>query len=162
MIRILALWAAVLSGLILMLVVREEKLAARGKVPLGRLRRLWMRSERRRAPRYRVDWSVRYERASPPPMNGNGKTRDVSSTGAGLTVREKLPVGSFVLLELAIPEQLGPVQVHAEVVWTKEIPAAEPAPAPSLRTFFVGIRFQNLPPELEQQIQKALAGGQPL
>lgn len=154
MIRLLALWAAVSATLILWLVIREERLVAVGKVPAGRLRRLWFRAEKRRAPRYRVNWDIRYFRPEGgEPPHRNGQTRDVSQTGAGLTVREKLPVGSWLHLEMALPD--GPsslLRIQAEVVWTKEIPGKE-------RVFFVGIRFHNLNAELEQQLRKALGNG---
>ena len=51
MIRLLAIWSVFLATAVLAVVLREEKLVRHGKVPLGRLRRLWFRNERRRAPR---------------------------------------------------------------------------------------------------------------
>lgn len=158
MIRLVVLWAAVLGAFLLAWILREERLAARGKIPLGRLRRLWLRPERRRAPRYRVDWTVRYERLeSTPPSNGEGKARDISRTGAGLTIAEKLPIGSWIRLEVLPPEETGPLQMTAEVVWLKEIPLAESS-SQATRFFFIGIRFRDLDPQIEQRIAQALRG----
>lgn len=157
MVRLMAIWAAVLAALLWVVVIREERLAARGKVPLGRLRRLWLRAERRRAPRYRVNWSVRYERLEPPPINGGGQTRDVSQTGAGLTVREKLPIGSLIRMEILFPEETHPLQTTAEVIWLKEVAPSEESSG-ELRQFFVGIRFRDLDPQVEQKIARALRG----
>lgn len=157
MVRLVALWAAVLAVFLLMWVSREERLAARGKVPLGRLRRFWLRSERRRAPRYRVDWIIRYERLEPPPARGNGKTRDVSRSGAGLMVPEKLPIGSLIRLEVTPPDQGPLLEMRAEVVWLKEV-ALDGEGSGQVRQFFIGIRFCDVPPTVEQQISQALRG----
>ena len=157
MVRLLALWAAVLAALLLVFIVREERLSTRGMVPLGRLRRFWLGAERRRAPRYRVNWSVRYERLESPPTHGGGHTRDVSQTGAGLTLREKLPIGSLIRVEVLSPQEKNPLQMTAEVIWLKEVaPAGEGAG--SARQFFVGIRFHRLNPQIEQRIVQALHG----
>ncbi|MBI3322612.1 MAG: hypothetical protein HYZ94_02910, partial [Candidatus Omnitrophica bacterium] len=77
MMRLAAIWAVAVAGLILFLVMREERLIARGRIPMGRLRRFWFREERRRAPRYRVNWPVRYQRLEGGPST-NGHTKDVS------------------------------------------------------------------------------------
>lgn len=157
MLKLMALWAGVLATVLLGIVIREERLAARGRIPVGRLRRFWLGSERRRAPRYRVNWSVRYERLEPPPMNGGGETRDISQTGAGLTLAEKLPVGSLIRLELSSPEEVSSLKMTAEVIWLKEITADENPPT-KVRQFFIGIRFRDLDPKIEQQITRALSG----
>lgn len=163
MIRLLALWAVFLAAFLLAVMIREDRLTARGKIPMGRLRRLWFRTERRRAPRYRVNWGIRYSRQEGRgPARQEGSTRDVSQTGAGLTVQEKLPVGSFLDMELALPESSSSLCVRAEVMWTKEMPLPEPSPPEEGRTFFVGIRFQGIDPELEQRLRKALGDGRPL
>jgi len=144
------MWAMALAFSLLMVIVREEKLAAQGKVPMGRLRRLWLRAENRRAPRYRVNWSVRYHRTetySP----SSAQTRDVSRTGAGLTMREKIPPGSALELELPVPGRQTPLRVAAVVVWVKEVPADPGAEDPQ-RHFFVGIHFQNLSATLQQEL----------
>lgn len=158
MIRLVALWSVVVAAFILVVVQREERLVARGKVPMGRLRRFWFRSERRRAPRYRVNWPVRYQRVeSPSAPSTNGHTRDVSQTGAGmtLTVMEKIPVGALIQLELILPERPLPVSVTGEVRWTREVLSPTDPPGEP-RLFHVGIRFQNITPEMGTLIAKAL------
>ena len=62
MIRLIALTAAGIAMMILGIVVREERLAARGRVPMGRLRRLLPGPDRRKFPRWRVDYPIRYQR----------------------------------------------------------------------------------------------------
>lgn len=156
MIRMLALWSVMVAAVILLVVLREGRLAARGKVPMGRLRRFWFRTERRRAPRYRVNWPVHYRRVEGGPST-NGQTRDVSQTGAGMTITvlEKMPVGCMIHLELLLPERPSAIQVTGEVVWTKEATAPEPPPGEP-RLFHMGVRFHNITPELGSLIAKAL------
>lgn len=156
MIRLVALWSVILAAVILAVVLREERLVARGKVPLGRLRRFWFRTERRRAPRYRVNWPIRYQRVEGGPST-NGQTRDVSQTGAGMTITvlEKMPVGCFLQLEILLPERPAPILVTGEVVWTREASGPEPPPGQP-RLFYMGVRFHNITPELGALIARAL------
>ncbi len=153
MIRNIALWAVFLASSLLALVLREEHLAAQGKVPMGRLRRLWFGPERRRSPRYRVDWSVRYHRGQPPPSGA--AARDLSQTGAGMTLTEKVLPGTALKLELPVPGRPEPLQVTAVVVWSKEVPAP-PGAADAERRFFVGVHFQNLSSTLQQELGSLL------
>ena len=152
----MALWSVIVAALILFVVLREDRLVGRGKIPMGRLRRFWFRSERRRAPRYRVNWPVWYQRVEWG-ASTNGHTRDVSQTGAGmtLTVLEKMPVGCVIQLELLLPERPSAIQVTGEVVWTKEVTAPDPPPGEP-RLFHTGVRFHNITPELGTLIAKAL------
>lgn len=156
MIRLAALWSVIVAAVILAVVLREDRLVTQGKVPLGRLRRFWFRSERRRAPRFRVNWPIRYQRVDGA-ASSNGHTRDVSQTGAGmtLTVMERIPVGSLIQLGLILPERPLPVSVTGEVRWTREAPITAGSPGDP-RLFHVGVRFQNITPEMGALIAKAL------
>lgn len=158
MIRALALWAVGLGLLLLVIVLWEDRLSAKGRIPLGRLRRLWLRVERRRAPRYRVNWAVRYQRLEAGRPAGV-QTRDVSRTGAGLTLEEKVPVGSMLELEVTLPNQAAPIQVTGEVMWVKEVAVADEG-SDGRRRFFIGLHFHNLKPGLEQ-IFAATLGSSP-
>lgn len=149
MVRNIAIWAVFVAVWLLAMIVREEKLAAQGKVPMGRLRRLWFGAERRRAPRYRVDWTVKYRRTETPGVEG--KTHDVSETGAGLTLNEKVPPGSLLELEVPLPGRPLPLKVTAVVVWSKEM-SVPPQANEAQRRFFVGVHFQNLGSTLEQEL----------
>ena len=157
MMRVVALWAILVASSILFLVVREEKLVEKGRVPIGRLRRFWFRSDRRRAPRYRVNWPIRYQRVENSGAPTNGHTRDVSQTGAGmtLTVTEKMPVGCVIQLEMLLPERPSPLSVIGEVRCTREVLPASDAPG-NTRHFLMGVRFQNITPEMSALIAKAL------
>ena len=136
------------ASILLAVIAREDQMAARGKVPLGRLRRLWFGPERRRSPRYRVNWSIRYRRSENPLL---AQTRDLSETGAGLTLLEKVPTGTLLDLEVPVPGRQEPLKVTATVVWTKEV-APEPGSSDPQRRFFVGVHFKNLSPPLQQEL----------
>ena len=159
MIRLAALWLVGLAGLILFLIFREEKLVSMGKVPLGRLRRLWFKAERRRAPRYRVDFQIWYRRLEGEQL-GQAKTRDLSQTGVGLVLEERLESGSFIYLEFALSDRLGPVGVTGKVAWSREVPHADPHTPPPKRLFFAGVQFHQMEPEKEKILAQALKGKQ--
>ena len=157
MIRFLALGIVSISTMVLFIIFREDRLSSAGKVPLGRLRRFWLQGERRRHPRYRIDWNIRYKRGSESPHVQHAQTRDVSQTGAGLVMKEKLDPGSPLHLEFAIPGKPAPLNVKAEVVWSRPVPQKS-EDSTQERLFFVGIRFFNIDPQLSSELVKALGG----
>ncbi len=156
MFPIFGMGAVVLSFLILSVVVREEKLVEQGKVPTGRLRRLWMRSDSRRAPRFRVDWTVRYRRMpeSAAAPASQAATDNISRSGIGVMILEKIPVGSLLELEIAFPDRSveAAAPVRATVVWIKEMPAGEKEP----RRFFAGLHFEPLSEPFAADLREAL------
>ncbi len=149
MLRLTALWAVFVAALILFIILREERLAGEGRVPLGRLRRLWLKKERRRAPRYRVDWLVRYQRTETihVPIS---QTRDLSQTGVGLVARERLEVGSRVRMEFTVPGRSFPVSVIGQVMWNREVTSN------SERLFFMGVQFYRMDPQTTAQLAEVL------
>ena len=158
MLRLLAIWAAFVAISILLVILREERLTSQGKVPVGRLRRFWLRGERRRAPRYRVDWSIRYHRLGPSSAGtGPARIRDVSQTGVGLVMEERLETGSELKLEMTLPDRTAPFAITGRVAWAKEILAKRQSDR-AKRIFFVGIQFMGIPPETAEQILKVLHG----
>ena len=158
MIRLIALWSAFVAGLILSIVLREERLASQGRVPLGRLRRLWMRGkERRRAPRYRVNWPVHVQRAINVPPKKAARTRDLSYTGAALIVDALFEIGSQIQLEVALPSHPAPLTTIALVIWCKEMPKSN---REGRRIFYMGVQFTDLDPADQSKIGKMLPPGQ--
>ncbi len=158
MVRLIALWAIFIAGLILFVIFREEQLVGQGKVPVGRLRRLWLQTENRRTPRYRVDWEIRYTRMGAEEAAARARTRDLSKTGVGLIVNEYLEKGSQIHLKLTLPGRKDPVAVDGQVAWTKEVPTQEKDPS-QLRLFFVGIQFIGVDPDMAKRLAEALRGG---
>ncbi len=156
MFPIFGIGAVVLSVLILTVVIREEKLVEQGKIPTGRLRRLWLKTDSRRAPRYRVDWVVRYRRMpeSPAASASQAATDNISRSGIGVMILEKIPVGSLLEVEIAFPENESEAAapVRATVVWIKEIPASEKEP----RRFFAGLHFEPFSESFAASLQEAL------
>ena len=157
MIRNIALGAAFLAMMILAIIIREERLISRGKVPLGRLRRLWMQGERRRTPRYRVDFPIRYERP-PAELLHQAKMQDLSSTGVGLVLRERLEPGTTLSLELTLPNRAAPVSLLGRVAWSREVPTHPKSPSNN-RLFFAGIQFYSMDLRLEAELTTALRSG---
>ena len=151
MVRNIAVWAVFLATSLLLLILREERLAEQGKIPIGRMRRFWFGVERRRFPRYRVNWAVRYRRLENP-SSSEVLARDLSQTGAGLTLTEKPLPGSLLDLEMPLPGRPLPLKVMALVVWAKEVIAAPTGAEEPQRRFFVGVHFQNLSSTLQQEL----------
>ena len=149
MFRLTALWAVFVAMLIFGILLREERLATRGKVPLGRLRRLWFKNDRRRAPRFRVDWPIQYQRV-PPSGSNHAQSRDLSATGVSLIVPERLEVGVLLEVNLTLPGQLEPCPMTGPVVWSKELRSS------GQRLFAVGIQFQGITPEIQKRLTQAL------
>ena len=156
MIRLVALWAALVAVIILAVILREEKLARSGKVPLGRLRRFWLRSDRRRSPRYRLDWPIRYER-----MGTSSKThaqpRDLSRIGAGVILKERLEVGDQIQLEFSPPDNPGPIAVTGRIVWIRELARRGGKAASGERLFAAGIQFHGISPKVEKTLSALLS-----
>ena len=153
MIQLFCLWAILLASLILYLILREEQLVAQGKIPMGRLRRLWLRSEQRGAPRYRITWPIRYQRVageSLPAEPGN-----LSQTGAGILIRERLETGTTLHLYFAPPGQPHSNVLAGTVQWVRQVPPRGKQSSHE-NLFFIGIKFNQMPEETEQQLTKAL------
>lgn len=156
MIQLAALWTVLIAMVILLVILREDYLIRQGKVPIGRLRRLWFKSERRSAPRYQLDWPVRYIR-SVTELPVQSQMRNLSQTGMGLLVQENLRVGTSLQLEIMVPTQGLPIKLSGQVVWAKEIRLGPDAKG-GTRVFFIGIRFFAISPQVEATIKRALMG----
>ena len=147
MLRLTALMAAITALAILLVVIREERLIQVGRVPTGRLRRLWLQQERRVAPRYRVNWMIRYQRAE---TNGTGQIKDLSETGIGILLRERVEEGAQLQVECMLPQRLQPLVVLGKVTWVREIESGRE------RLFYVGIQFFKLDPHVAVELNAAL------
>ncbi len=147
MIRLMALWLIFISCAILLIILREEKLVAQGKVPLGRLRRFWVRNDRRRAPRYRTNGLVRYRRVNAEDLNGSARASDISETGVGLVVQHYLAVGSYLQLEFIVPPRPNPLLVAGKVAWIRPVHPKKRS-SPEEKFFFVGVQFFDTDPKI--------------
>ena len=162
MIRLTALWLCFVSFVILLIILREEKLVAQGKVPLGRLRRFWLRKDRRCAPRFRTNAVVRYRRMSPEEAGpaaeeaGAARASDLSETGVGLVVQHYLAAGSRIQLEFAIPGLPNPLPVIGTVAWVRPVHPRD-GRSQEEKLFFVGVQFLNADPAIAVHL-KALFG----
>ncbi|MCM8794485.1 MAG: PilZ domain-containing protein [Candidatus Omnitrophica bacterium] len=154
MIRFIALWLIVVASAILLFILREERLAQQGKIPLGRLRRIWLFSERRRAPRYRLNLSIKYVRLNGDPPS-SAQTWDVSQTGASLVMKERLEPGSGLRIEAAAPEGGEPVIFSGRVVWVRPIPPKR-QDSTQERLFLTGLQFDRLDAKTDSALGKIL------
>ena len=155
MIRLIALWLLFLTFAILTIILREEKLVAQGKVPLGRLRRLWLRKDRRRAPRFRTNALVRYRRMSAAEV-GSARASDISETGVGLVSQNYVEAGSRLQLEFTIPGLPNPLSVIGTVAWVRPVRPRD-GKSSEEKLFFVGVQFLNADPAIAVHL-KALFG----
>lgn len=157
MILLIAGWLVFVSLAILFIIVREEKLIAEGKVPLGRLRRLWFRKNRRRSPRFRTDALVRYRRMSTEEAaSASARANDISETGVGLVVQNYLQTGSTLQLEFTIPGLPNPLPVTGTVVWVRPVRPRDGRSSEE-KLFFIGVQFLNADPAIAAHL-KALLG----
>ncbi len=156
MIRFLALWTVFIAAAILFAILREERLVRLGRVPVGRLRRLWLQSERRRAPRYRLNWTIRYRRMMGGDLLLNGHMMDVGQTGAGLVVREILEPGTAIRMDFTPPGLSAPLSVTGQIAWVRQVPPSAPGVGPHERLFFVGIQFHAMDPQTSFRLTTAL------
>ncbi len=155
MIRLIALWLLFLSFAILMLILREEKLVAQGKVPLGRLRRFWLRKDRRRSPRFRTDALIRYRRLNAEEV-GSAQASDLSETGVGLISQNYVEAGSHLQLEFTIQGLPNPLQVVGTVAWIRPVRPRD-GKSSEEKLFFIGVQFLNADPAIAVHL-KALFG----
>ena len=155
MIRLLVTWFFLLLCAVLFIILREEKLVAEGKVPLGRLRRFWLRNDQRRAPRFRTNALVRYRRMSAEEA-GSARASDISETGVGLVIQHFIEKGSRLQLEFTIPGLPNPLPVTGTVVWIRPVRPKD-GRSPEEKLFFVGVQFLNADPAIAVHL-KALFG----
>ena len=60
-------------------------------------------------------------------------------------------------LEFLIPGKSNPLSVQAEVIWTRPVPQKSEDTTQE-RLFFIGIRFNNVNPQVNSELVKALGG----
>ena len=152
MIRLAALWAVAVALLILLIIVREEWLAHHGRVPLGRLRRLWFCKDRRCAERFRLDAVVQYRRSEEAPSSA-AQVSNLSTAGVGLIVRERLDAGSRLHLSFRLPNQSSLLTVTGQVQWIREVRSRS---ATGERLFFIGVQFEEPVPQGTNQLAELL------
>ncbi|PIQ82714.1 MAG: hypothetical protein COV76_02220 [Candidatus Omnitrophica bacterium CG11_big_fil_rev_8_21_14_0_20_64_10] len=151
MIRLIALTAAGIAMMILGIVVREERLAARGRVPMGRLRRLLPGPDRRKFPRWRVDYPIRYQRLPDGAGRRPAAPKDVSLGGARLVIQEILERGALIRVEGTLPESQTSFEAEGRIVWSRELPAPNDPAAP--RNFMIGVEFLTTPETLRKDLE---------
>ena len=141
-IALLVLVVVMVLGLILFLVMREERILKSGAVPQGILEAIWDGTDRRNHPRWLFSCPIRY-RIYPNDVREQ-KTeacaQDASRGGIAARMPERLASGVWLELELMLP-QGSAIRAMGEVRWSRELVRAH-AFAP--REFLTGIFFSKV------------------
>ncbi|MBL7071774.1 MAG: PilZ domain-containing protein [Candidatus Omnitrophica bacterium] len=131
----------VLIGALLVMVIEEDKIR-KSKVPRGALEEYWEGRERRKSIRITSSFIVRYTIEEKAHTKLNCRTKDISSTGMGLIVNEKLATGTMLLLEFILPETQKLFKAEGKVAWaTGEFDERNEL---GKRLFHMGIEFINI------------------
>jgi len=140
-------WLTLVALVILLLILREDQLVARGRVPIGRIRRLFHGPDIRHHPRFQLNWPVRYKRTGVT-SDPEAVSKDLSLGGAQLLLEELLAVGTHLAMDLHAPDG-NPIEAEGHVVWVKSVPSTHPS---SPRLFLVGIEFSTSLPDLKTKL----------
>ena len=111
-------------------------------------------AERRAAPRHDVATEVSFESETNFYV---GFTADVSAGGLFVVTWSTRPIGSHIRLTFTLPDGDREVAVDGVVRWVREHNARDPDLWPGM-----GIQFENLDPEVKDEIERFLAQREPL
>lgn len=104
-------------------------------------------ADRRTAPRHELELEVGFE------TDHNfytGLTQDISTGGLFVATSELRRVGERIKVKFKLPNQVAPIEVETEVRWIREHrPGSGLEPG-------MGLRFVNLPPEMQKHINSFL------
>ena len=150
----------ILIASVIILITEERRIKKQG-VSRGTIKEYWNGKERRQAQRLNASVFVKYSIEKKPHIKLAGHTKDVSSSGMGLVVNEKLYEGTLLLLEFELPELKNAVCAEGKVVWVKGDLADRNKTGK--REFQAGIQFLNIKADdknrLIAYIEKNLEGG---
>lgn len=168
------IWLAVLILVVIPMVIwavliQEEQVLARRRSPMGWLRRWWPRaaSERRRHPRYRAAIPLSYRVlngpaaprrvVSPPSAIAAAPvvatTRDISCSGLGIVLYEKLAPATVLELALRCESPTGTLTVQGQVQWVREVPSQAGDPR---RLFWAGIQLVSTGTASAERLRQVL------
>ncbi len=81
---------------------------------------IWTKTEKRRSPRFEIDIPFSASLCSDS-CDFQAKTRDISAWGAGVLVKEHLPIGVSIILEISSPENEDIYSLKGRVIWVKSL-----------------------------------------
>ena len=108
--------------------------------------------EKRKHPRYRVEFALEYSRAEGKTTFNGGLTADASEGGLLIDSRIEMPVGTKITLELLFPKGFELNNFEAEVEIVRKQDGSED------ETFQYGIRFTRLSYDGQMKLQQLLSG----
>jgi len=126
---------------ILIMLLSQERAAAKKNVPHAAVEEYWDGTERRQYARFDHELTVDYyldNKYHPPKA---AKTVDISEGGLKLLLQEKLAVGSLVQVRIALPHPRSVIGIKAEVAWSQE---SDRKDGTDRRLFRAGLRFVDL------------------
>jgi len=133
----------ILLAVVLFLIVKTDGLFAKCRSRHAKAEGCWAGKDRRRYPRFAEALGVSYvilEKNTS--KKSSTHTINISAGGIKLILDEKLSVGTFLNLKIAIPASRQMTEMEGEVVWTED---AQDVQEPSGKRFFYsGIRFSSI------------------
>ena len=131
----------VLITALVTLIIEENKIK-KSKVPRGIVKEYWNGQEKRQSKRINASFIVRYSVKKKPHIKLNGRIKDVSSGGMRLLVNEKLAVGTLLLVEFDLPDNIDTIGAVGKVIWADG--KFTERDEVGRRIFQTGIQFVNM------------------
>ncbi len=102
--------------------------------------------EKREFVRWRIKSPARFKLADNPQDERRAQLRDISISGAQLSLSENLRLNDRLDMQLDIPDETNPIHCQAKVVWQRS------APKEGLAPFVCGLRWTELRDEDKDSI----------
>ena len=130
----------------------DERQKRKSKTPTAKLTHFWEESERRSFVRIDADVPIKYSLPKGPNTLKNGRMKNLSLGGIGMTLNEKFNPKDSLLLEIGLPDSSAPIIAKGEIAWVKENTAQKDPEG--VRHFDVGIEFKELSPKDRDRLLK--------
>ncbi|MDD5495549.1 MAG: PilZ domain-containing protein [Candidatus Omnitrophica bacterium] len=141
MLLIMELFLIALLGMIVFLLIKNQKINSKKTVPHAKLEEYWDGKERRRHFRFHKELVLEYKLLKNPHSNKNCRTINISEGGLKLYLDDKLLKGTIMQIEIEIPEAKLHGEIEGEVVWTED---ADSKDGSGKRFFYSGIKFLRI------------------
>ena len=106
--------------------------------------------ERRKFVRLDTTVKIRYKVLQPTNSNNDSNSRDISTGGVKIEVKEPIKPNTVLWLEINLPSEAGPLQAKGEVIWQEKISAAENS------GYEMGIKFLEMDVNDRSRLSKYL------
>jgi len=106
--------------------------------------------ERRKYPRFELKVDAAYKVVKASEVSKVSVTRNISAEGLCFSSGEKLHIGSHVMLEVDLKDNMPPVALFGEIRWCEEIKAH----GTKEKSFANGVKLINMPQSDESRFLK--------